>query len=517
MAINLPKSSIEPAAQGRAGRWWALAALVVSGLVIGLDSTVLITALPTLSSKLGATTSDLQWIAAAYTLTLGGLLLPGGVLGDRYGRKRLLLVGLVIFGISSVIASQATTAAELIAMRAVMGVGAALILPLSLSILPSLFTPQERPRAISATAAGAFLGLPLGPLVAGWLLTHYAWGSVFLINAPVVVLALLGVWFLVPESKDPNPRPFDWVGGLLAVIGVTALVYGVIEQPIHGWTDPRVLLGIIGGALVLAVFVIWDLRHPSPFVDLRNFRNRGFTWATMAFVVTGFGLFGVMFILTPYIQIVLGNDAQATGIKLLPLIGGVIVGAGIGNVLAARLGARVGVSAGLALTAAALVGFSQIGADTSFGPVAAALAVIGIGIGIALPTTLDVILGTLPPSQTGAGSALTRALQQIAATFGVAILGSILNNVYQSQIGPHVATLPSQAREVALGSIAGAHAIATHLPAPIGGAVVRAANEAYTKGMGEVMLVSAGLVLAAAIAIAVFLPNRITPIDIGEA
>jgi MFS transporter, DHA2 family, multidrug resistance protein len=517
MSANIRKTEIEPSAQGRAGRWWALAALVISGLVIGLDSTVLITALPTLSSKLGASTSDLQWIAAAYTLTLGGLLLPGGVLGDRYGRKRLLLVGLAIFGVSSVIASQTTTASALIAMRALMGVGAALILPLSLSILPSMFTAEERPRAISATAAGAFLGLPLGPLVAGWLLTHYAWGSVFLINAPVVVIALLGVWFLVPEGKDPHPRPFDWVGGLLAVVGVTALVYGVIEQPIHGWTDARVLGGIIGGALVLTAFITWDLRQPSPFVDLRNFRNRGFTWATMAFVVTGFGLFGVMFILTPYIQIVLGNDAQATGIRLLPLIGGVIVGAGLGNVLAARLGPRVGISAGLALTAAALVGFSRIGADTAFGPVGTALAVIGIGIGIALPTTLDIILATLPPTQTGAGSALTRALQQIAATFGVAILGSILNNAYQSQIAPHLAALPSQAREVALSGIAGAHAIAAHLPPPAGVVVVHAANEAYTNGMAEVMLVSAGLVLATAIAIAVFLPSRITPMNAGDA
>src|SRR3989475_1622622 len=516
MNAEIRTTDIESSPTGGAGRWWALAALVVSGLVIGLDSTVLITALPTLSSKLGATTSDLQWSGPAYALTRGGRSRPGGVRGAGSGRKRWLLVGLAIFGVSSVIASQATTATALIAMRALMGVGAALILPLSLSILPSMFTADERPRAISAAAAGAFLGLPLGPLVAGWLLTHYAWGSVFLINAPVVVIALLGVWFLVPESKDPQPRPFDWVGGLLAVVGVTALVYGVIEQPLHGWTDPRVLVSIAGGALILAAFVIWDLRHPSPFVDLRNFRSRGFTWATMAFVVTGFGLFGVMFILTPYIQIVLGNDAQATGVKLLPLIGGVIVGAGIGNVLAARLGARVGVSAGLALTAAALVGFSQIGADTSFGPVAAALALIGVGIGIALPTTLDIILGTLPPSQTGAGSALTRALQQIAATFGVAILGSVLNNAYQAQIAPHLATLPSGARDVALGSIAGAHAVAAHLPPSIAAAVVRAANEAYTKGMGEGMLISAGLVLATAVAIAIFLPSHVSPIEAGD-
>jgi MFS transporter, DHA2 family, multidrug resistance protein len=517
MTVDIRKVGIEPSAQGRAGRWWALAALVISGLVIGLDTTILITALPTLSSKLGATTSDLQWISAAYTLTLGGLLLPAGVLGDRYGRKRLLLVGLALFGITSVIASQATTATTLIAMRALMGVGAAFIVPLSLSILPSLFTAEERPRAIGVTAAGAFLGLPLGPLVAGWLLTHYAWGSVFLINAPVVVLALVGVWFLVPESKDPRPRPFDWIGGALAVIGVTALVYGVIEQPIHGWSDPRVLVGIIGGTLILAVFVLWDMRHPSPFVDLRNFRSGGFTWATMAFVVTGFALFGVMFILTPYIQIVLGNDAQATGVKLLPLIGGVIVGAVIGNLLAARLGGKIDVSAGLALAAAALVGFSRISADSGYGLVAAAMVVLGVGIGMALPTSLDVILGTIPPTQTGAGSALTRALQQIAATFGVAILGSILNSSYQAQIAPHLAALPSAARDVAVGSLAGAHAVAAHLPASIGTAVVGAANQAYAQGMAEVMLVSAGLVLATAIAIAVFLPARVSPMDAGDA
>jgi len=517
MNAEIRKTDIEPSAQGRAGRWWALAALVVSGLVIGLDSTILITALPTLSSKLGASTSDLQWISAAYTLTLGGLLLPAGVLGDRYGRKRLLLVGLAIFGVSSLVASQATTAAALIMMRALMGVGAAFIVPLSLSILPSMFTPEERPRAVSLTAAGAFLGLPLGPLVAGWLLSNYAWGSVFLINAPIIVIALIGVWFLVPEGKDPQPRRFDWVGGVMAVVGVTALVYGVIEQPIHGWTDARVVGGIIGGALVLAAFVVWDLRHPSPFVDLGNFRNRGFTWATMAFVVTGFGLFGVLFILSPYIQIVMGNDAQATGIRLLPIIGGVIAGAVIGNVLTARLGARIGIPAGLAVTAAGLVGFSQIGADSGYGPVAAVLAVIGLGIGIALPTSLDVILGTLPPTQTGAGSALTRALQQIAATFGVAILGSILNNAYQAQLGSHVAALPSQAREVALSSIAGAHAVAAHLPPPARGVVVRAANEAYTHGMAEVMLISAALVLAIAIAVAVFLPARVSPMNVGDA
>lgn len=516
MSVNVRHLDLEPSAQPKAGRWWALAALVISGLVIGLDSTVLITALPTLSEKLGATTSDLQWIAASYTLALGGLLLPGGVLGDRYGRKLLLVIGLLLFGVASVAASQQTTAGGLIATRALMGIGAALVLPLSLSILPSLFSEAERPRAVSAAAAGAFLGLPLGPVLAGWLLTHYAWGSVFLINAPVVVIAIIAVWFLVPESKDPHPRAFDWVGCLLAVVGVTALVYGVIDQPIHGWTDSRVLASIIGGAVVLVAFVVWDLRHPSPFIDLGNFRNRSFTWSTVAFVMTGFALFGVMFILTPYIQLVLGNDAQATGIKLLPLIGAVILGAGAGNVLTARLGVRIGVSFGLLVTATGLVIFSRITADTGYGLVAIALAVIGLGLGIALPTTLDIILGVLPPEQTGAGSALTRALQQIAASFGVAILGSILNNVYQNNLSPHIGSLPAAARELAQGSLAGAVAVARHLPAAIGESVARAAKEAYTSGVADVMLVSAVLLVLTAVAIGLFLPARPKPREEGQ-
>ncbi len=322
------------------GRWVALAAIVLSGLVIGLDTTILITALPTLSARLGASTSELQWISAAYTLALAGLLLPAGVLGDHFGRRRLLMIGLLLFGLSSVVASQMTSATGLIWTRAAMGVGGAIIMVLSLSILPTLFAEEERPRAVALTAVGAFLGLPLGPLVAGWLLDHYAWGSVFLINAPVVVLALLGVWFLIPESKDPNAPRLDWVGAVLAVVGVSGLVYGIIEEPVNGWTDARVLAGLIGGGLMLAAFVAWDLRGRAPLVDLRLFRNPRFTWATVAFAVVGSALTGVMFILTPYLQIVQGNDAQATGIRLLPMIAGVLVGALPSDRLIGRFGAR---------------------------------------------------------------------------------------------------------------------------------------------------------------------------------
>src|SRR5467141_3679716 len=242
------------------GRWLGLAALSLSGLVLGLDITVLVTALPTLSAKLGATTDQLQWMSAAYTLSLASFMLPAGVLGDRFGRKRLLLIGLVTFGISSVVASQMTSANGLILMRVIMGASGAIVLPLMQSMLPSMFQPDERQRAIGLSGAGAFIGLPLGPLVAGWLLTHYDWGSIFLINAPVVVVAVIGTWFFVPEGKDPNARRLDWVGAILEVVGVTGIVYGIIEEPLRGWSDVQVYGPIAGGVLLLVAFALRQLR-----------------------------------------------------------------------------------------------------------------------------------------------------------------------------------------------------------------------------------------------------------------
>jgi DHA2 family multidrug resistance protein-like MFS transporter len=495
------------------GRWWALGALGLSGLVIALDTTVLVTALPTLSAKLGATTSQLQWISAAYTLALAGLLLPAGVLGDRFGRKRLLVVGLLVFGAASVVASQMTTANGLILMRAVMGVGGAIILPLSLSILPAMFTPAERPRAIAVTAASAFVGLPFGPLVAGWLLTHYAWGSVFLINAPVIAVAVAGVWLLVPESRDPEAPPLDWVGAVLAVTGVSALVYGIIEEPANGWSDARVLASLVGGAAVLAAYALVELRRRTPLVDLRLFRDRRFTWSTVAFVAVGFALTGLMFVLAPYLQVVMGNDAQGTGLRLIPMIGGLMLGAIPSDRLTARLGTKAMVAGGMVVTSAGVVLLSRADVDTGYGMVAAALAVIGLGMGFAMPPALDAVIDALPAGQTGAGSALTRALQQIGASFGVAILGSVLNSAYRTDLSGHVAGLPAPVRDAAQGSVAVAAAVAQHLPGPAGGALVRAAREAYVSAMAEVLLVSAGLLLAVAVLVALFLPSRAAAVE----
>jgi MFS transporter, DHA2 family, multidrug resistance protein len=504
--MNLAVKTTEAVAAGR-GRWLALAAIVVSVLVLGLDMTILVTALPTLSAKLGASTDQLQWISAAYTLTLAGFLLPAGVLADRLGRRRLLLAGLLLFGVASVAASQVTSVDALIAMRAVMGVGGAIILPLSIATLPTIFSEAERPRAVAFAGAGAFLGLPLGPLVAGWLLTHYDWGSIFLINGPVVVLALVGVWLFLPESRDRSAPRLDWLGAILEVAGVSALVYGIIEQPAYGWADPRVLAGLIGGVALLIAFVVWELRNRAPLVDLRLFGNPRFTWATAGFVVVGFALMGVLFVFAPFLQIVQGNDAQATGIRLLPLIAAVMVGALASARLLARLGIRVMLPAGQLTSATGLVLLSRIGPDTGYGYMAAALAVIGLGISLAMIPALDTILGALPASQTGAGTALTRTLQNVGGSFGVAIMGSILNNGYRTELTGHVAGLPARVRDLAEGSVAGAAVVAQHLPPPVGAALVHAAGNAYAAGMGEVLLVSAGLMAAGALLIAIFMPS----------
>lgn len=494
-------------------RWWALAAIVLSALVIGLDITILVTALPTLAVELGATTSQLQWFSDAYTLALGGLLLPAGVLGDRFGRRRLLLAGLLLFGASSVIASQVSSPTGLIGMRALMGVGAAIIIPLSLSILPTLFSASERPRAVALATAGAFLGLPLGPLVAGWLLTHFAWGSIFLINAPVVALALLGVWFLVPESKDPQAPPIDWIGAVLVVAGVTGIVYAIIEEPGNGWGDPRVLISLIGGSLVLAAFVIWDLRARSPLVDLHLFLKPRFTWSTVAFTVSGFALTGALFILTPFLQIVQGNDAQGTGVRLLPMIVAIMVGGLSTDRLTAWLGTKIVVASGLFTTGAGLVVLSRAGADTVYGLVALALAIIGLGMGLAMPTAMDAVLGALPPAQTGAGTALSRTLQQIGASFGVAVLGSILNDSYRSALADPIAALPGPLQAGARSGVAGAVVVAHHVPIQTAHALLHAAYAAYAQGMSDVLLLCAGLMAVGALLVLLFLPARSAPAD----
>ena len=490
------------------GRWIGLAALTLSGLVLGLDMTILVTALPTLSAKLSATTDQLQWMSAAYTLSLAGFMLPAGVLGDRFGRRKLLLIALVLFGLSSVVASQMTTANGLIFMRAVMGVSGAVILPLMQAMLPIMFREDERQRAIGFAGAGTFIGLPLGPLVAGFLLNNYNWGSIFLINAPVVALAVLGTWFFIPENKDPNPRRLDWVGAVLEVIGVTGVVYAIIEQPVRGWTDTQVLVPLIGGGVLVAAFIAWELRSRFPLVDLGLFRSARFAWATVAFVIVGFAMTGVMFIISPFLQVIQGYDAQSTGVRLLPLVIAMMAGAIGSDWLNKKVGTKVMASAGLLGAAASMLLLSRANVDSGYGIVAVALALMGISIAMTMIPALDAILGSLDEGETGGGSALTRTLQNVSASLGVAIMGSILNNAYQSHLAGHLSGLPPAVQSAVQSSVAVAAVVAHHLPGPLGAQVLRAAQDAYVNGMSDVLIVTAGMTAVGAVLMAAFLPAR---------
>jgi MFS transporter, DHA2 family, multidrug resistance protein len=503
-----PAPAGAPPGRGARGRWWALAAVAASFLVVGLDSYIVVTALPTFSVKLGASESQLQWITAAYTLAWAGLLLPIGKLGDKLGRRKVLMVGLALFGIASVAASQVTTAGELIALRAVMGAGGAVIMPMGLAIIPVLF-PEEaaRRRAVTVTTAGAMVSLPLGPLLGGWMLSHFAWGWIFLVNAPVAALALLGVWLLVPDSRDPaNPR-LDWPGALLSAAGIIGVVYAVIEEPADGW-NAQVLASLLGGAALTGLFILRQGTCAAPLIDMQLIRNRLFSWGTAAFAVISFAMTGVLFILTPYLQIVQGNNAQGTGLRLLPMIAALIAAAAGSEVLAARIGVKFVIPAGMALSAAGLLVLAHVTASSGYGIVALALAVFGAGLGLGLPLAADAVLGTLAPHQTGMGNALSRTLQSVGVALGTAVLGSVLSSAYRNELAGHLTALPPGARNAAAASVAGARSVAARLPAPAGRLLAEAAGTAYAHGMAYAAAVCTGLLITCAVACLILLPGK---------
>ncbi|RMI29947.1 MFS transporter [Nocardia stercoris] len=488
-------------------RWWGLAALTLSFLVVGLDSNILITALPTLATELKASTSALQWISTSYNLMWAGLLLPMGTLGDKVGRRRMLLTGLAVFGAGSIGAALVDTAGGLIAMRALMGAGAAVIMPLGMALLPVLFPADtDRRRAVTVTTVGAVVALPTGPLLAGWLLEHWSWGWIFLINVPVVVLTVIGVWLFVPESRDPaNPR-LDWLGALLSGAGIVAVTYAVIEGPDQGW-DVRLLALLGAGSVLVAVFVDRQRRAESPLIDLRLFGNRLFTWGTVAFALISFAMSGVAFLLTPYLQLVQGNDAQGTGLRLLPQILAMLAGAGLGETFGTRIGVRYVIPLSMLIGAGGLSILTRVRADSGCGPVALGLTVFGVGLGLGLPLAADTVLKTLPGTRAGMGTALSRTLQSIGVVLGTAVLGSVLSAAYRTRLDGSGTGLPGAAATAARSNIAGAHAVAGGLPHLLGAAVTDAADHAYVHGMTTAILTAIGVLVVGAILTAVLLPG----------
>ncbi|GAA4597570.1 DHA2 family efflux MFS transporter permease subunit [Planotetraspora phitsanulokensis] len=475
-------------------RWWALGALVLSVLVIGLDATVLNVALPTLAADLGASTGDLQWIVDAYMVLFAALMLPAGAFGDRFGRKRLLLGGLAVFAVASVIATMADGIGTLIAARALMGAGAAVIMPLSTSILPVIFPPAERGRAIAAFTAAMALGLPLGPIVGGYLLDHFWWGSIFLINIPVVVLAFLAAAMLLPESRDPSSPRLDVPGSLLSVTGLGALVYGIIQAPADGWGDGRVVAALGAGIVLLGAFVLVETRTRQPMIGLGLFGDRVFVWGAIGATFISLGMTGVLFVVPQHLQAVLGHDAFGTGIRVLPMVAGLMAGGLTGERLMRRFGLRAMMAAGLLVLAGGFGLGTMTTATTGYGYVALWLSVIGVGVGLAMVPAMDGVLATLPEERSGSGSATLQTMRQVGGTLGVAVLGSLLSAAY-------VDGLPEDAPQMAKDSIIGALAAGD-------GPLLQAARQAFVTGMDQVLLACGLTAVLAAILMAIFLPGR---------
>ncbi|MCC9709363.1 MFS transporter [Streptomyces sp. MNU76] len=493
-------------------RWWALGALVASMLTLGFDMTILNVALPTMAGELGATTGQQQWMADAYIVVFAALMLPAGLLGDRFGRRRMLIVGLGIFLAGSLVGALAQDVDAVVAARTVMGIGAALITPLALSVLPSLFTPDERTKAVGIVSAGSVLGLPLGPIIGGWLLDHFWWGSVFLINLPMAALGIAACVFLLPETRDPASPRVDAVSTALTATGLGSLIYAIIEAPTRGWGDPLVL-GMFAAAVVLiAALVLRERRSARPLLDMGLLAHRGFLFNTLAATLVMFVLSGLLFVLPPYLQAVLGHDALGTGVRLLPLMGGLLVGARAAQPVVERFGSRAVVSAGLAvLSFAAFLG-SRTAVDSGYGFTALWLSLAGAGFGVAMVPAMSGALGTLPTDRAGSGSGLLMTLRQVGGAIGIALLGSLLAGVYRDRLD--VTGLPGSAADTAGDSLVAAHLVAERAGAAD---LLTSANSSYVHGMGVVLLVCGGAALVATLLAAAFLPSAPTGRGAGNA
>ncbi|NUS01384.1 MAG: MFS transporter [Nonomuraea sp.] len=483
-------------------RWWALGALVASMLTLGFDMTILNVALPTMAAELGATTGQQQWMADAYVVVFAALMLPAGLLGDRFGRRRMLIAGLGVFLAGSLVGALAGDVSWVVAARAFMGIGGALVTPLALSVLPSLFGADERTKAVGVISAASALGLPLGPIIGGWLLNHFWWGSVFLVNVPMAAIGIAACVFLLPETRDPASPKVDALSTALTATGLGALIYAIIEAPDRGWGDALVLAMFAAAVLLLTALVVRERRMARPMLDMTLLGHRGFLFNTLAATLVMFVLSGLMFVLPPYLQAVLGHDAFGTGVRLLPMMGGLMVAARGAQPVVARFSARAVVSAGLVVLAfAALLG-SRTTADSGYGFVALWLSITGIGFGFSVVPAMDGALGTLPRDRAGSGSGLLMTLRQVGAAIGIALLGSLLAGIFRDRLD--VTGLPARAADTAGDSVVAAHLIAgrvhsSHLAA--------SANGAYVHGMSVVLLVCGVAALVAALLAAAFLPR----------
>ncbi len=493
-------------------RWWTLAVLSVSLLIIIIDDTIINVAVPTLQRELGASASALQWIVDAYIVVFAGLLLTMGALGDRFGRKRFLQLGLLVFAGASVLGAYSSSASQLVVARSLMGVGGALIMPSTLSIIIDVFPRGERVKAIGIWTGIASIGIPLGPIAGGWLLGQFWWGSVFLLNVPIAFVALVAGLVLVPESRHPAPLRPDLAGMALSVAALTSLIYAIIEAPSNGWTSVAVLGAFAAAVLTGGAFLIHESRRREPMLDLQLFRNPRLAWGTGAVTLAALALTGLAFELTQYLQFVQGYTALQAGIRFLPLAAGFGIAGPLSQRLVPRLGTGRIVAAALGGAGVLLAALSRVDPGTSYWLVGAALILIGLGIGAAFVPSTDAVMAAVPGANAGLGSAINDSGRQVGAAFGIGILGALANMGYRSGIATAVSPLGSDVAATAKRSVGAALQVAAGIGGSTGDALRRAASAAFMDGFGLALLVGAVLLVAGAVLVRRGLPPQDLPV-----
>ena len=494
-------------------RWAILGVLSLSVFLAVVDNTIVNVALPTMSEKLQASTSQLQWIVDAYSLVFAGLLLVGGSLGDRYGRKGGLQVGVGAFAVFSVFAGLSGSVHALIAARALMGLAAAFIFPATLAILTNTFTDdKERAAAIGVWTGVVGLAVALGPLTGGALLQHFWWGSIFFVNVPVAAIAMtLGIW-LVPTTRDPEAPRLDLPGFVLSIVGIVTVVYTTIEAPGRGWSNPATVGGYVLGVAVLGAFAAWELRTPQPMLDVNLFRNIRFSGASFSITVSFFALFGFIFLITQYFQLVRGYDTFSAGLHTLPFAVATGAVAPAAPAMAARLGTKIVVPLGLMLMGAGFLAAAAFKVDTPyFGLVLISMTLIAIGLGLVAAPSTAAILAVLPPAKAGVGSAVNDVTRELGGAFGVAVVGAVFSSVYGPRLAGRLAEfgLPGPALAAAKTSTAGALAVAGQAPPGVRGAIADAARLSFVNGFARGSLVCAVVVVAGGIFAFLVLPTHL--------
>ena len=509
LTLTGPRHLATPAATHR---WWALAALCLSVLLVGIDNTIVNVALPTIGRELSAGISDLQWVVDGYTLVFATLLLVAGHLGDRFGRRRMLQAGLVVFALTSVAASFATSTSGLIAGRAAMGIGAALIYPATLALLMSIFTDRrERATAIGIWSGISGLSVALGPVGGGLLVEHFGWNAVFLVNVPTAAVALLAGRFLLTESRDPRPGRFDPIGAIGSMAGVGLLIWTIIEAPGNGWGSATTIGGLAGSLALLTAFVLWEVNRTDPLFDVTLFANPRFSAASGAIAAAFFGLFGFIFLITQYFQIVRGYGILEAGVATLPFA--VVTGAlsPVAIVAMKRVGSTAVIAGGLALMSAGFVLAAGSSVDSAYwGRIVASMALMAAGLAFTAGPATEAIMGALPAGRAGAGSAVNDTTREIGGTLGVAIVGSVMSSIYGSHIIDTLSGtgLPADAVQAASQSVTTGFVVAGQAPPAQAAAILDGTQQAFMSGLSAGSWVAAVATGVAAVAVLAFLPAR---------